>query len=117
MITTILLIVSIFLAIGSLLLFSLCTVLFRETIKIIRRNIKQQEYYQNEFFLQLQVMIQEERKQNQEKEKLYSENFSAIWKSWNELRRQNNVGLFVQEYDREPTEVELLTGIIQNETN
>jgi hypothetical protein len=45
-----------------------------------------------------------------------SDSFSAVWLSMEVGRRENSIGMFVQAIGREPTETEILTGEIQNET-
>jgi hypothetical protein len=45
-----------------------------------------------------------------------SDSFSAVWLSMEVGRRENSTGMFVQAIGREPTETEILTGEIQNET-
>jgi hypothetical protein len=39
--------------------------------------------------------------------------FAECWQTMNEIRRRNNTGLFVQIFNREPTETEIKTGEIQ----
>jgi hypothetical protein len=45
-----------------------------------------------------------------------SDSFAKVWRSMSEKRRRNNTGIFVQKYNRPPTETEIQTGEI-NETN
>jgi hypothetical protein len=39
--------------------------------------------------------------------------FAEIWRSMEEFRRRNNVGNFVDTFEREPTEEEIVTGIVK----
>jgi hypothetical protein len=40
------------------------------------------------------------------------EPFAEIWKEMTEERRRNNIGHFVQIFDREPAETEIVTGVV-----
>jgi hypothetical protein len=43
--------------------------------------------------------------------------FPVIWREMEEWRRRNSTGMFVQKYNREPSETEIKTGEIQNEND
>jgi hypothetical protein len=68
--------------------------------------------------------IHKENKPKQNKEKIFVDNngnplftdyglFRICWKEMDEWRRRNSTGTFIQQMDREPTEYEIKTGVIE----